>query len=49
MANVKELGYRHDRAFGVAHSLRLAHTVGVAEWFTALIDHARCARSSRPD
>lgn len=39
--DVKELGYRHDRAFGVAHSLRLAHTVGVAEWFTALIDHAR--------
>ncbi|MFD0201405.1 MULTISPECIES: replication-relaxation family protein [Saccharothrix] len=39
--DVKELGYRHDRAFGVAHSLRLAHTVGVAEWFTALVDHAR--------
>ncbi|KOX19279.1 hypothetical protein ADK67_33845 [Saccharothrix sp. NRRL B-16348] len=38
--DVKELGYRHDRAFGVAHSLRLAHTVGVAEWFTALVDHA---------
>jgi hypothetical protein len=30
-----------DRAFGVAHSLRLAHTVGVNEWFTALVDHAR--------
>jgi hypothetical protein len=39
--DVKELGYRHDRAFGVAHSLRLAHTVGVNEWFTALVDHAR--------
>lgn len=39
--DVKELGYRHDRAFGVAHSLRLAHTVGVAEWFTALVDRAR--------
>jgi hypothetical protein len=39
--DVKELGYRHDRAFGIAHSLRLAHTVGVAEWFTALVDHAR--------
>ncbi|CRK57610.1 FIG00663095: hypothetical protein [Alloactinosynnema sp. L-07] len=38
--DVKELGYRHDRAFGVAHSLRLAHTVGVAEWFTALVDRA---------
>lgn len=39
--DVKELGYRHDRAFGIAHSLRLAHTVGVNEWFTALVDHAR--------
>jgi hypothetical protein len=39
--DVKELGYRHDRAFGVAHSLRLAHTVGVNEWFTALVDRAR--------
>jgi hypothetical protein len=39
--DVKELGYRHDRAFGVAHNLRLAHTVGVNEWFTALVDHAR--------
>ncbi|XVS61881.1 replication-relaxation family protein [Actinosynnema sp. CA-299493] len=44
--DVKELGYRHDRAFGVAHSLRLAHTVGVAEWFTALVDHAH---HSNPD
>ncbi|ALG14634.1 replication-relaxation family protein [Kibdelosporangium phytohabitans] len=39
--DVKELGYRHDRALGIAHSLRLAHTVGVNEWFTALVDHAR--------
>lgn len=39
--DVKDLGYRHDRAFGVAHSLRLAHIVGVAEWFTALVDRAR--------
>jgi hypothetical protein len=39
--DVKELGYRHDRAFGVAHSLRLAHTVGVNEWFTALVNRAR--------
>lgn len=44
--DVKELGYRHDRAFGVAHSLRLAHTVGVNEWFTALVDHARHADPS---
>ena len=35
------MGYRHDRAFGIAHSLRLAHTVGVNEWFTALVDRAR--------
>jgi hypothetical protein len=39
--DIKELGYRHDRAFGIAHSLRLAHTVGVNEWFTALVAHAR--------
>ena len=39
--DVKEMGYRHDRAFGVAHNLRLAHTVGVNEWFTALVDRAR--------
>jgi hypothetical protein len=41
--DVKDLGYRHDRAFGIAHSLRLAHTVGVAEWFTALVARARHA------
>ena len=39
--DVKELGYRHDRAFGIAHSLRLAHTIGVNEWFTALVHRAR--------
>lgn len=39
--DVKEMGYRHDRAFGIAHSLRLAHTVGVNEWFTALVARAR--------
>ncbi|MFI9811563.1 replication-relaxation family protein [Saccharothrix variisporea] len=39
--DVKDLGYRHDRTLGIAHSLRLAHTVGVNDWFTALIDHAR--------
>jgi hypothetical protein len=37
----RELGYRHDRALAVAHSLRLAHTVGVAEWFAALVCAAR--------
>jgi protein involved in plasmid replication-relaxation len=44
--DIKELGYRHDRAFGIAHSLRLAHTVGVAEWFTALVDRARYCHTS---
>ncbi len=39
--DVADLGYRHDRALAIAHSLRLAHTVGVNGWFTALIAHAR--------
>ncbi|MFJ5989317.1 replication-relaxation family protein [Lentzea sp. NPDC092896] len=39
--DVKEMGYRHDRVFGIAHSLRLAHTVGVNEWFAALVARAR--------
>jgi hypothetical protein len=43
--DIKEMGYRHDRAFGIAHNLRLAHVVGVNEWFTALVD---CARHSDP-
>ncbi|WP_225732217.1 MULTISPECIES: replication-relaxation family protein [unclassified Nocardia] len=33
---VKDLGYRSDRALAVAHSLHLAHTLGTNEWFTAL-------------
>jgi hypothetical protein len=37
----RDLGYRHDRALGIAHSLQLAHTVGVAEWFAALVAAAR--------
>jgi len=40
---VKELGYRHDRAMGIAHNQRLAHTVGVNDFFTALINRARRA------
>lgn len=36
-----DLGYRHDRAIGIAHSLQLAHNVGVNDWFTALVAHAR--------
>ncbi|QFZ18501.1 replication-relaxation family protein [Saccharothrix syringae] len=45
--DAKELGYRHDRVFGIAHSLRLAHTVGVNEWFTALVDRARHPRPGK--
>ncbi|MBF6456045.1 MULTISPECIES: replication-relaxation family protein [Nocardia] len=33
---VRDLHYRHEQAMGIAHSLHLAHTVGVNEWFTAL-------------
>jgi hypothetical protein len=39
-----KIGYQHDRTVGIAHSLRLAHTVAVNGFFTALIAHAR-----RPD
>lgn len=35
--DVKALGYRHERAIGIAHSLQLAHTVGVNALFCALI------------
>ncbi|MEV6363158.1 replication-relaxation family protein [Nocardia asteroides] len=34
---VRELGYNHQRALAVSHSLHLTHTLGVAEWFTTLI------------
>ena len=43
--DVKDLNYRHHRVFGIAHSLRLAHTTGVNEWFTALISAARTSTS----
>lgn len=36
-----ELRYRHDRAIGIAHSLRLAHTVGANGFFTALVAQSR--------
>lgn len=39
--SVKHLGYQHERALGIAHSLRLAHTIGVNDFFTALIAAAR--------
>lgn len=43
---VKDLGYRHDRAMGIAHNQRLAHTVGVNDFFTSLIARTRHARTS---
>ncbi|MBF6238704.1 replication-relaxation family protein [Nocardia otitidiscaviarum] len=33
---VHDLRYRPDRALAIAHSLHLAHTLGVNEWFTTL-------------
>ncbi|HKS45727.1 MAG TPA: replication-relaxation family protein [Amycolatopsis sp.] len=38
---IKDLGYRHDRALGIAHNQRLAHTVGVGDFFTSLIARTR--------
>jgi hypothetical protein len=32
----KQLGYRRERVNAIAHSLRLAHTVGVNDWFATL-------------
>jgi hypothetical protein len=37
----RDLGYKHDRALGIAHSLRLAHTVGTNTFFTALVTASR--------
>lgn len=39
----KKIGYRHEDAMGIAHSLRLAHTVGINGFFTSLV-----AISQRP-
>ncbi|MCP2290802.1 replication-relaxation family protein [Nocardia amikacinitolerans] len=33
---VRELGYSHQTALSVAHSLHLKHALGVADWFTTL-------------
>ncbi|MFF3566841.1 replication-relaxation family protein [Nocardia jiangxiensis] len=33
---VRELGYQHHRPLDIAHSLHLAHTIGVNDWFTTL-------------
>lgn len=38
-----QLGYRHDRAIGIAHSLQLAHTTGINTFFTHLSAHTRHA------
>ncbi|WP_280479854.1 replication-relaxation family protein [Nocardia asiatica] len=35
-ASVRDLGYNHQQALAVAHSLHLTHTLGVNEWFTTL-------------
>lgn len=37
----KTLGYRHEDAIGIAHSLRLAHTVGTNGIFTSLVALSR--------
>lgn len=37
----RDLHYRHPAAIGIAHSLRLRHTLGVNQFFTDLIHHAR--------
>lgn len=42
----KDLGYRHETAIGIAHSLRLAHTIGVNGFFTALVADSRRPTSS---
>ncbi|MBV9141430.1 MAG: replication-relaxation family protein [Pseudonocardiales bacterium] len=37
----KALGYRHEAAIGLAHSLRLAHTIGVNGFFATLVATSR--------
>ncbi|WP_062993782.1 replication-relaxation family protein [Nocardia anaemiae] len=39
--SVRELGYNHQQALAIAHSLHLTHTLGVSDWFTALTSHYR--------
>ncbi|WP_433657959.1 replication-relaxation family protein [Nocardia sp. CA-128927] len=36
---VRELRWRRDRSIGIAVSMRLAHTIGVNEWFISLATH----------
>ncbi|MET8846010.1 replication-relaxation family protein [Amycolatopsis sp. NPDC004625] len=47
--DVKDLGYRHDRAMAIAHNQRLAHTVGVGDFFTSLIARTRQLGTRRGD
>ncbi|MFC8429291.1 replication-relaxation family protein [Streptomyces sp. NPDC057253] len=42
----REVGYRHDRALGIAYSLHLAHTVGTNGFFSSLVAHSRRADAS---
>ncbi|MFD3705802.1 replication-relaxation family protein [Nocardia sp. NPDC058658] len=42
--DLKELRWRADRAIGISLGIHLAHTVGVADWFTALATTARQRR-----
>jgi hypothetical protein len=44
--DVKDLGYRHDRAMAIAHNQRLTHTVGVNDFFTSLIARSRYTRTA---
>ncbi|HUR09523.1 MAG TPA: replication-relaxation family protein [Nonomuraea sp.] len=43
----KKIGYRHEDAIGVAHSLRLAHTVGINSFFTSLAALSRQAGTDK--
>jgi hypothetical protein len=51
--DVKEFGYRHNRVFGIAHSLRLAHTSGStsgsppSSTVPATTSTPRCGRGGR--
>ncbi|RJL31895.1 replication-relaxation family protein [Bailinhaonella thermotolerans] len=42
-----EFGYRRDRAIAIAYSHKLAHTVGVNGFFTALTAHANRVSTAR--
>lgn len=44
---LREFGFRHDRAMSIAHSLHLAHTVGVNAFFVAHIAVARHSAGAR--